>query len=104
MARTRAGVPRPGEGSRNVRSVIDPELFCRCIPGRAGPLPLDVTDSRLCTIRLVCIEPTGSGDVVCERRAAAAAAAESCPLETLLARKAWAAAELAAEVAGVFMG
>lgn len=44
MARIREGVPRAGEGSRNVLSVIEPELFCRCIPGRTAALPLDVTD------------------------------------------------------------
>ena len=104
-ARFPGAAPRFGEGWRNVLSVMDPELFCRC--GQPGPtvaLPLDAADSRLCIIRFVCIEPTGSGDVVCDRRAAAAAADESCPLETLLARNAWAAAVLAADVAGVLMG
>lgn len=39
------------------------------------PLPLDEVDPRL-TMRFVCRLPTGSGDVVWERRAAAAAAEE----------------------------
>ena len=70
-----------GEAARNVRSVIDPLLLDLCKPGRAMPplvpfaLPLDEVDPRL-TMRFVCTLPTGSGDVVWERRAAAAAAEE----------------------------
>ena len=45
----------------------------RSFPVITLPLSLDEFDSRL-TIRLVCILPTGSGEVVCERNAAAAAA------------------------------
>ncbi len=52
---------RLGEGSLNDRSIIEPELFCRCNIGLA--LPLEDVDPRLC-IRLVCISPTGVGVVV----------------------------------------
>lgn len=86
---------RPGEGSLNVRSVIDPLLVLRKSPGRSGALPFDVVDPRLC-MRFVCICPTGAGLVVRERRAAAAAAAERSPLEARFARKACVAASDAA--------
>jgi hypothetical protein len=69
----------PGDGDRKVRSVIDPPLFALCNPPRPNvprdPLPVLPTDDvlpRLC-MRFVWMLPTGSGVVVCERKAAAAA-------------------------------
>ena len=96
---------RFGEGSLNDRSVIDPELFCRCNPPRTLglALPLEDVDPRRC-IRLVCISPTGVGVVVWERSAAAAAALERFALEVRLARKACAAAVDAAAVGVVLAG
>lgn len=50
---------RVGEGDRNVRSVIEPELFCRWrgIPrprlGGLAALPFDEFEFCLCSIRLV---------------------------------------------------
>ena len=52
-------------------------------------------------MRFVWISPTGVGEVVCDRSAAAAAAEERLPLETRFARKACAAAVAAADVGGV---
>ena len=73
----------PGEGDRNVRSVIEPPLFCLWSGARSAPplgpfprtLPLSIDDCepRL-IIRLVCMLPGGSGDDVADRSAAAAAA------------------------------
>lgn len=94
-----------GEGSLNVRSVIEPELFFRCnSAGRALTLPVEETDPCRCTMRFVCISPTGVGVVVWERSAAAAAALESCVFEALLARKACAAAVEAAALGGEWRG
>ena len=79
---------RIGEGSRNVRSVIEPLLSRRCRPpGRAEALPFDPNDPRRC-MRFVCIWPTVVGLVVWVRSAAAAAEAERFALEARLARKA----------------
>ena len=69
------------DDARNVRSVIEPLLLDLCRSGRLPPriepipLPFDEVDPLL-TMRLVCRFPTGSGEVVWERRAAAAAADE----------------------------
>lgn len=88
---------RPGEGERKVRSVIEPPLSRRCRPPRAGGPPLmleptillvvEDTDPRR-TMRLVCRLPTGSGVVVMERKAAAAAAEDNEPVDGLFFRKA----------------
>lgn len=71
-----------GEATLNVRSVIEPLLPVRCKPGRGPlfdmmtlPLAFEDVEPRL-TIRLVCRLDMGSGDVVCDRSAAAAAAEE----------------------------
>lgn len=70
-----------GEGVRNVRSVIELLLPLRARPGRSLPattLPLLFEEfDNLLTIRLVWTFPTGSGEVVCDRSAAAAAADDS---------------------------
>lgn len=93
--------PRFGEGSLNVRSVIDPELEFRCnCAGRALTLPLEETDDCLCNMRFVCIAPTGVGVAVNERSAAVAAALERFAFEAWLARKACAAAVEAAALGG----
>lgn len=92
---------RPGDGSRNVRSVIEPELLRRSKPFRpAGSLVLDPMEPRRC-VRFVCTSATFVGVVVWERSAAAAAADDSFVLAFWLARKAWTAAVLAVEDAGV---
>ena len=58
-----AGLPLPGEGLRKERSVMDPELFCLCRPGRCiALLPFDEVDPRR-TMRLVMVSPTGVGEV-----------------------------------------
>ena len=72
---------RPGEGLRNVLSVIDPELLCLSKLPLERPLvalPEPALDDLLC-MRLVCTSPTsvGGGDIV--RRAAAAAEADRLP-------------------------
>lgn len=61
---------RAGEGDLNVRSVIDPELFCRTMPRPMPPLapmmlplPMDDCDPRL-AMRFVCRFSIGSGEVV----------------------------------------
>lgn len=87
------GESRPGEGDLKVRSVMDPELFCRTsaprLAGRPGTalLPTELTDPLL-TIRFVCRLPTGSGVVTWDLNAAAAAAEESDGLDGALLRKA----------------
>jgi hypothetical protein len=93
-------LPGPGDGLLNVRSVIEPLLFVLCSPPRPvlprvpGPLPFDEADPRR-TIRFVCILPTDSGEAVCERKAAAAAAEEREGVDPDVWRK----AEVAAAVA-----
>lgn len=71
---------------------MEPELLClrNAPPGRTfpGAEPTDDMDPRRWAIRFVWICPTGVGVVVCERSAAAAAAAERFALELRLARKA----------------
>lgn len=93
-----------GDGSRKVLSVKDPELPRRCRVGLPGALPLDDEDPHRCCIRFVWISPTGVGVVVCERRAAPAAAAARLTLEARFARKACAAAVAAAAVGAVLRG
>ena len=100
------GGRRLGDGSRKVRSVMEPELFCLCrLPGRRPlpwALPLDEVDPWRCNMRLVFTSLIGVGVVVWERKAAAAAAADRFALDTRLARNAWAAAVAAAGVGGAF--
>lgn len=59
-------------------------------------LPMDAFEPRR-TIRFVCMLPTGSGELVTDRKAAAAAADERLPFEGGRAMKAWAAAVAAAD-------
>lgn len=51
----RDGGRRFGDGSRNVRSVMEPPLFCRCRPGRPAALPMEELEACLCSMRLVWI-------------------------------------------------
>lgn len=60
-------------------------------------LVVEDTDPRR-TIRFVCRLPTGSGVVVMDRKAAAAAAEDREPVDGLFLRKAWLAAAAALEV------
>jgi hypothetical protein len=96
----------PGDGERKVRSVMLPELLARCRPPLPAlpplvpppttlPLPVDDCDPRR-TMRFVCTFPTGSGDEVCDRKAAAAAAEERAALDAGRWTKAWPAAAVAA--------
>ena len=79
-----AGLCCVGDAARKVRSVMEPLLSVLLTPGRPAtlppmstlPLPCEDVDPRL-TMRFVWRLPTGSGEVVWERRAAAAAAEES---------------------------
>lgn len=95
---------RPGDGDLNVRSVIDPLLLFRSSPPLPTPplvlLPITLLLIELCDprrdMRFVWILPTGSGEVVCDRRAAAAAAEESELCELLRFKKAELAAVAAA--------
>jgi hypothetical protein len=99
------GLPRPGEGDRKDRSVIDPALpLLSRPPGRAllPLLPTEPFESLLC-MRFVCTLPTGVGVVVWDRRAAAAAAAERVPFVCWPLMKAWVAAA-AAELVGRGVG
>lgn len=91
-----------GEGSRNVRSVMEPELPCLCKVGLA--LPFDETEPDRWALRFVGNCPTGVGVVGRERRAAAAAAFDKLALEARLLRKAWTAAVEAAAVGVVLAG
>jgi hypothetical protein len=89
-----------GDGSRNVRSVMDPELplRCNCDPGRAVPdteLPIEDVEPLLFIVRFVCTSATDVGIDGLARNAAAAAAAERDTFEAWLFRKAWAAAVVA---------
>lgn len=75
-----------------------PELFTLCKPPLPAPrtlLPTEEVDPRR-AMRLVWMLPTGSGLVVCDRRAAAAAAEDREACDDELARKAWPAAAVAA--------
>lgn len=108
-----ASFERPGDGDLKVRSVMDPPLFCRCSPPLPAPprepppitlpLPTDDTDPRR-TMRFVTKLPTGSGDAVWERRAAAAAALDREALEREFCRKAPAAATVAAFMVALSRG
>ena len=62
---------------------------------------MDEIDPRRC-VRFVCTSLTGVGEVVCVRKAAAAAAEERLAFELRLARNACAAAVAAAAVVGDF--
>lgn len=80
----------PGDGDRKLRSAIELELPRRCRPLLNGwrwePPPAlikDELESRR-TMRFVRMSPTGTGEVVAERRAAAAAAEDK-----LLLRLGW---------------
>lgn len=82
------GCVRIGEGSRNVRSVIDPELPLRssCDPGGplvdpATELPTDDVDPALRSVRLVWTSATEVGVVGRDRNAADAAAADKDAFE-----------------------
>lgn len=101
-------VLRPeGDGDRNVRSVIEPPLFClnrpplptppRAVLPTTLPLPTDDTDPRR-AIRFVTRLPTGSGEEVCDRKAAAAAEEERAVLDGELFTKAVPAAAVAAVI------
>jgi hypothetical protein len=93
---------RLGDGERNVRSAIDPEL-----PGLFGSVFVDpdelLTDpvEFFLTMRFVCTSPTSVGLVGFARNAAAAAAADNAFTAPRLFRKACVAAVVAAEEAGV---
>lgn len=100
--------PLPGDGLRNVRSVIDPELDCRCrLPGRCcwltALLPLEEAELRR-TMRLVTVSPTGVGVVTWVRRAAAAAALDRLGLDSRSLTKALVAAREADALAGARWG
>jgi hypothetical protein len=93
------GTGRAGEGSRKVRSDIDPLLPRRCRLAPGGPfadpateLPMDELEPALRSILFVWISPTDTGVVGRDRNAAAAAAEESDTLEAWCLRKAEAAA------------
>lgn len=90
-----------GDGARNERSVMDPELECR----RSRPgcwLPLPCEDSELFrAMRFVMVSPTWVGGVACVRRAAAAAAEDREALDSRSRMKAFVAASEADWLAGV---
>ena len=101
----RAG-PLLGDGSRNVRSVIDPELPRRSswVPGgpRSDPvteLPIEEFELVLRIVLFVWTSATEVGVIGLDRNAAAAAAAESDAFEAWLLRKAEAAAVCAEALA-----
>jgi hypothetical protein len=96
---------RAGEGSRNVLSVIDPELPLRS-SGGAPPLcdpltelPIEDVDPVLRIVRLVCTSATFVGVVGLDRSAAAAAAEERDAFEAWFRRKTEVAAVMAAALA-----
>ena len=100
---TALGLP-PGEGDRKVRSVMDELLVVLTMlflvfPPMTAPLATEDWEP-LRTMRLVWIEPTGSGDDVWERRAAAAADEDSEAADGDLLRKAALAAMAAEELGG----
>lgn len=96
-----AGLPLPGDGERNVRSVMEPELDWR----RRGPggglelLPFDETELRR-IMRFVTVSPTETGVATCVRRAAAAAALERLGLDSRSLTKALVAASDADALGG----
>lgn len=100
---TALGLP-PGEGDRKVRSVMDELLAVLTMLFLAFPpmiaLPATEDWEPLLTMRLVWMEPTGSGDEVCERRAVAAAAEDREAADGDLLRKAALAAMAAEELGG----
>lgn len=106
------GTARAGEGSRKVRSDIDPLLPRRSRALPCGPLvdpaielPIDELEPARRSIRLVWTSPTDTGVVGRARNAAAAAAADSDALEAWFFRKAEAAAVVALALAvGEFKG
>lgn len=59
-----AGLALPGDGARNERSVMDPELDwrCRAAAGCLEELPLEECEPRR-AMRLVTVSPTGVGVV-----------------------------------------
>lgn len=100
------GCDRAGEGSRNVRSVIDPELPLRssCDPGGplvdpATELPTDDVDPALRSVLLVWTSATDVGVVGRDRNAAAAAAEDRDAFEERFFKKACAAAVVAEALA-----
>lgn len=97
--------PLPGDGLRKVRSVIDPELDCRCkLPGRCfALLPLEEAELRR-TMRLVTVSPTGVGVETWVRRAAAAAALDRLGLDSRSLTNAFVAAREADALAGARWG
>jgi hypothetical protein len=91
--------PRFGDGSRNVRSVMDPELPLRSNWAPGGPridpateLPIEEFELVLRIVLFVCTSATDVGVVGRARNAAAAAAADNEALEAWGLRKANAAA------------
>lgn len=97
-----------GEGSRNVRSLIDEELPLLSSCGRDCPfvdpateLPTDDCELLLRIVRLVCTSATLVGVVGLDRSAAAAAAFERDALEAWFFKKACAAAVAADALAFV---
>lgn len=98
-ASTALGTGRAGEGSRNVRSDIDPLLPLRCSSGRGSPivdpaveLVMDAFEVALRSILFVWSSAGFEGVVGLDRNAAAAAAPASAALDVWFLRKAWAAA------------
>ena len=94
----------PGEGDRKVRSDMDELLVCLTmlflgLPPMIAPLPVEDWEPLL-TMRLVWMDPIGSGEEVCERRAAAAAADDREAVDGDLLRKAALAAIAADELGG----
>lgn len=101
------GTPREGEGSRNVRSVIEEELPLLSSCGLGCPfvdpateLPTDDVEPLLRIVRFVCTSATLVGVVGLDRRAAAAAADDKDAFEAWFFKKACAAA-VAAEALAV---
>lgn len=93
---------REGDGSRNVRSVMEPELPRRtnCDPGGPYPvpdpeLPTEDVEPALLIVLLVCTSATEMGVVGRDLNAAAAAAAERDAFEAWLRKKACEAAVVA---------
>jgi hypothetical protein len=94
----------PGEGDLKVRSDMDELLVCLTMlflgfPPMIAPLPIEDWEPLL-AMRLVCMDPTGSGDDVRDRRAAPAAAADSEAADGDLLRNAALAAIEADELGG----